>query len=55
MSQKNLQNCSYNYQSSNGIYSYKIFNKDYKKIKKIEKSTKVSLVDKLKSLIDRYE
>ena len=43
----------YNYQSSEWyLASYKIFNKDYKKIKKIEKSTKVSLVDKLKSLID---
>ena len=43
----------YNYQSSEWyIASYKIFNKDYKKIKKFEKSTKVSLVDKLKSLID---
>ena len=43
----------YNYQSSEWyLASYKIFNKDYKKIKKFEKSTKVSLVDKLKSLID---
>tara|TARA_B100000123_G_scaffold244355_1_gene199655 strand:+ start:42 stop:641 length:600 start_codon:yes stop_codon:yes gene_type:complete len=43
----------YNYQSSEWyLASYKIFNKDFKKIKKVEQPKKVSLVDKLKSLVD---
>ena len=52
-SKKYAKLLGYNYQSSEWyLASYKIFNKDYKKKPKIIKPKKVSLINKLKSLID---